>query len=142
MKIGKTMEELVIGEEGSFSKTITEVDIAVFAAITGDFNPMHMNESYARTTRFGKKIAHGGVAAGLVSPILGMQMPGVGTVPLEFKYKFLAPVYPGDTITCLGRLTEKDVKQNTVTVHFTFSNQEDKLVMECWAKAMPPRRAS
>jgi acyl dehydratase len=102
---------------------------------------MHVDEPYARSTRFGKRIAHGGVAAGLVSPILGMQMPGAGTVPLRFRYKYLAPVYPGDTITCLGRLTEKDLEHNSVTIHFKFSNQEDKLVLECLAEVAPPKKS-
>jgi 3-hydroxybutyryl-CoA dehydratase len=107
MQIGKTIEELAIGEEDSFSKTITDVDIAMFAAMTGDFNPLHMNEIYAQTTRFGKRLAHGGIAASLVAPLMGMKTPGLGTIALEFHYQYLAPVYSGDTITCVGKVINK-----------------------------------
>lgn len=142
MKVGKTMEELVIGEEASFSKTITEVDIAMFAAFTGDFNSMHMDEVYTSKTRFGRRIAHGGVAAALAPTILDMNLPGVGTFVQEVRYKYLAPVYPGDTITCTGKLIEKDMEQGLVTIHFTFSNQENTGVIEGWAKVIPPKKTA
>ena len=140
MKPGKSVEELVIGEEASFSKTITEVDIAMFAAFTGDFNSMHMDEVYTSKTRFGRRIAHGGVAAALAPTILDNSLPGLGTFVQEMRYKYLAPVYPGDTVTCIGRIVDKDVEQNIATVHFTFTNQENTGVIEGWAKVNPPKK--
>ncbi|NPV90854.1 MAG: MaoC family dehydratase [Firmicutes bacterium] len=142
MKPGKTMEELVIGEEASFSKTITEVDIAMFAAFTGDFNSMHMDEVYTSRTRFGRRIAHGGVAAALAPTILDNSLPGLGTLVQEMRYKYLAPVYPGDTITCTGKLIEKDVEQNLATVQFTFTNQDSSGVIIGWAKVIPPKKSA
>lgn len=142
MQIGKTIDELKVGEEASFTKTITEVDIAMFAAITGDFNPVHTNEIYAQKTHFGKRIAHGGIAAGLVAPILGMMLPGPGTIALEVRNKFLAPVYPGNTITCTGVVQEKDEERNIAAIYFTLNNENSVKVMECWAKVMPPKKVS
>lgn len=78
-ELGKSFEQLEIGEEASFSKTISETDIYLFASISGDFNPAHMNEDYAKTTKFKRRIAHGGgVPVNLCGPILGVKPPGPG----------------------------------------------------------------
>ena len=140
MKTGKTIDEISIGEEASFTKTITEVDIAMFAAMTGDFNPLHMDEVYAQKTRFGRRLAHGGIAASLVAPLMGMKVPGLGTIALEFHYKYLAPVFPGDTITCIGIVTDKDTERNIVSLRYTLTNQNGIKVIECYAKVMPPKK--
>ena len=96
---GKTYEALEIGESASFSKTITETDICMFAGISGDFNPVHVDEAYAKTTKFKTRIAHDPLSQSLIAPVLGTKLPGLGTVALELFTRFLAPVYPGDTIT-------------------------------------------
>ena len=87
---GKSYEELEIGEKASFSKTISESDIYMFAGLTGDFNPMHINAEYARTTRFKKRIAHGPLTQSLIAPVLGTRLPGLGTVALELFCRFKA----------------------------------------------------
>src|SRR5215218_2308823 len=92
-------EDLRLGQKASFGKTITESDIVLFAAVTGDTNPMHLNAEYAKTTIFGERIAHGMLAAGLITKVLGTQLPGPGTIYLSQSLKFRAPVRIGQTVT-------------------------------------------
>ena len=98
-KLGKTYDEIQIGEKASFTKTISETDVYLFAGISGDFNPLHVDEEYAKKTQFKKRIAHGGLAASLLAGVLGMKLPGLGTLALEVIQKFRNPVYFGDTVT-------------------------------------------
>ena len=106
-ELGKRYEELEIGEEASFSKTITETDVNLFAGISGDFNPLHTNEEYARRTPFKTRIAHGALPQSLIAPVLGIKLPGMGTVVVEITCRFKAPTFFGDTITATARVTEK-----------------------------------
>lgn len=92
-----TIEELTVGASASMSKTISETDVYLFAGITGDFNPAHINEAAARETRFGGRIAHGMLSAGLISAVLAMKLPGPGTIYLGQELKFTKPVRIGDT---------------------------------------------
>lgn len=87
---GLTMQELKLGQSASTSKTISEADVYLFAGITGDLNPAHVNEPYAEETRFGGRIAHGMLSAGLISAVIGMQLPGPGTIYMGQELKFLA----------------------------------------------------
>lgn len=89
-----------MGDKASFTKTVTDIDVWAFAGISGDFNPVHVNEEYAKNTRFGRRIAHGPVAMSLVAPVLGMMLPGPGTILVDLYTRYTAPVYPLDTITC------------------------------------------
>lgn len=97
---------LEIGSRASFTKTITEYDVSAFAGITGDFNPVHVNDEAAKESPFGRRIAHGMLTGSLISTVLGMKMPGEGTVYLEQNLKFTAPVYIGDTCTAKVEITE------------------------------------
>ena len=107
-----TIEELKIGQTSSFSKTITETDVYLFAGITGDFNPAHINAQYAANTQFKERIAHGMLSASLISTILGTSLPGKGTIYLGQQVKFLSPVRLGDTITVTVKVKEqKNVKE-------------------------------
>jgi 3-hydroxybutyryl-CoA dehydratase len=92
-------EDLRLGQKASFGKTITESDIVLFAAVTGDTNPMHLNAEYAKDGIFGERIAHGMLAAGLITKVLGTQLPGPGTIYLSQSLKFRAPVRIGQTVT-------------------------------------------
>ena len=94
--MGYTINELEIGQKASFSKTITETDIYLFAGVTGDINPAHVNEQYASNTFFKGRIAHGMLSAGLVSAVLGMRLPRRGTIYMGQTLAFTAPVYPGE----------------------------------------------
>lgn len=93
------MGQIQVGNVGTFTKTISECDIYSYAGITGDFNPIHINEEVAERSIFGHRIAHGMLVGGLISTVIGNVMPGHGAVYLEQNLKFRAPVYIGDTCT-------------------------------------------
>jgi len=90
--LGKSIGELELGESAERSKTITESDIVIYAGITGDFNPIHVNEEYAKKTIFGGRIAHGSLVSGLMAPVIGMQLPGMGSIAYQGEPRFQAPV--------------------------------------------------
>ncbi len=136
---GKTYEELEIGETASFSKTITETDICLFAGISGDFNPMHVDDDYASKTKFKARIAHGPLSQSLIAPVLGTKLPGLGTVAVELFSRFLAPVYPGDTITATAEVTKKMAAKKQIRLKLTWTNQKQDLVIEGEALVSPPR---
>lgn len=138
--IGKTYEEIRIGETASCSKTITEFDVYQFAGICGDFNPMHVNEIYASSTRFRSRIAHGPLTLSLVAPVLGTKLPGLGTVALEINCRFKAPVYFNDTVTASVEVIEKLSEKQWVRLKLTWLNQAQVTVAEGQALVMPPRR--
>ncbi len=98
-ELGLSYDRLELGMRASFSKTITETDVYLFAGISGDFNPMHVNEEFAALTPFGKRIAHGALPQSLIAPVLGMKLPGLGTIVVEVTTRFRAPTFFGDTIT-------------------------------------------
>jgi acyl dehydratase len=136
---GKSYDSLEIGEKASFSKTITESDMYMFAGISGDFNPLHVNEAYARQTQFKTRIAHGPLSQSLIAPVLGTKLPGLGTVALELFSRFKAPVYIGDTITASAQVSEKLEDKQWVRLKLTWVNQKDELVAEGKALVMPPK---
>lgn len=103
---GYDIEDLEIGMSATFSKTITETDIILFAGISGDINAVHLNEEYAATTAFKGRIAHGMLSAGLISAVLANRLPGPGTIYLDQRLQFLAPVRPGDTVHATVRVLE------------------------------------
>lgn len=97
--IGKTIHEIEVGDKAQFAKTVSESDVYLYAGITGDSNPAHINEEYAKKTVFKTRIAHGMLSAGFISAILGLHLPGPGTIYVSQTLQFLAPVRIGDTIT-------------------------------------------
>lgn len=97
---------LKIGQCASFGKTITEADINMFAGLSGDFNPIHINDIEAERSIFGKRIAHGMLSASFISAVLGMYLPGKGTIYLSQNLQFKEPVYVGDTVTAQVTVTE------------------------------------
>ncbi len=137
--IGKTIDELEVGEFSEFSKTISESDVYLYAGITGDFNPAHINEEYAKKTFFETRIAHGMLPAGFISAILGTKLPGPGTIYLKQELKFLAPVRMGDTITARVEITGIDKGKKKVTLKTTCVNQDGKTVLDGEAIVSPPR---
>lgn len=138
MDMGKTIQEIKIGDKASVAKTITETDVYLFAGISGDFNPMHCNEEYAKVTPFKTRIAHGALAMSLMAPVLGQKLPGLGTIAVETSTRYLAPVFFGDTIRAVGEVTAKDEGKNLVYMKFIWTNQRDILIAEGTATAMPP----
>ena len=137
---GKTMQEIHVGDVASFAKTISESDVYLFAGISGDVNPAHLNEEYAKGTMFKKRIAHGVLSLGLVSAVLGNQVPGPGTIYLKQEVKFLAPVYFGDTITAQIQVLEKVEERNRIRVRTWCTNQDGTIVLEGEAMVMPPKQ--
>ncbi len=96
--IGKTITELKVGEKAEFSKTISESDVYLYAGVTGDLNPAHINEEYAKHTFFKTRIAHGLLSAGLISTVIGNELPGPGSIYIRQELNFLAPVHMGDRL--------------------------------------------
>ncbi|HEM6190830.1 TPA: MaoC family dehydratase [Streptococcus suis] len=127
-----------VGQTGSFSKTITETDVVLFAGISGDLNPAHINEVEASKGMFKKRIAHGMLGASLISTVLGMYLPGPGTIYLGQNLKFLKPVAIGDTLTAMATIVEKDEK-GWLKLETTVTNQEGVVVISGQAKVIPPK---
>ncbi|MGQ9653042.1 MAG: MaoC family dehydratase [Thermodesulfobacteriota bacterium] len=138
--LGKGIDELLVGDAAEFSKTITEADVVLFAGVTGDLNPAHMDQVWAEGTRFGGRIAHGMLSAGLISAVLGMQLPGPGTIYLSQELRFLAPVRIGDTVTARVEVEEVIKGKNRVRLRTTCRNQEGTQVVDGVAWVMPPKR--
>jgi 3-hydroxybutyryl-CoA dehydratase len=135
---GKTIKEINIGDKASIGKTITETDVYLFAGITGDLNPAHMNEEVAKASIFKGRIAHGMLSAGLISAVLGMHLPGPGTIYMGQELKFTAPVRFGDTITAEVEVVEI-IKEKILKLKTVCTNQEGTVVLEGYATVMPPK---
>ena len=140
MTTGKSIQELSVGDLAEFSKTISETDIYLYAGITGDMNPAHINEEFASKTAFKSRIAHGMLTAGLISAILGNQLPGPGTIYLKQELAFTAPVYIGDTITASVRVSEILSEKKKIKLKTTCVNQDGKTVLDGEAQVMPPQK--
>ena len=121
---------LEIGASASLTKTFTDEDVRAFAAISGDKNPVHLDEDYAAQTQFKKRIAHGILTAGLISAILGTQLPGEGSIYLGQTLNFRAPVYLGDTITATVTIIKKHERKPIVTLETVCKNQDDVIVLD------------
>ena len=127
------MEErnnFTVGEHATRSKLITEADIEQFAKITGDVNPIHIDESYAVNTYFGDRIAHGMLVASLISAVLGNQLPGAGSIYLSQELRFLAPVHPGDVITARVEVISWDAEKGRIGLRTEITNQENNTVVK------------
>jgi acyl dehydratase len=131
--------KLEIGAQASRTKVISDADIRAFAEASGDTNPLHLNEAFAATTRFGRRIAHGMLTGSLVSAVLGNDLPGVGTIYLSQKFEFKAPVYLGDTITASVRVTDYRASNRIVTLHTTCTNQDGTIVLDGEAVVIAPK---
>ena len=136
--IKKSFEDIQVGQQTTFGKTITEADVFAFAGITGDFNPIHVKVEFAKTSMFGKRVAHGMLTASLVDQTL-TNLGGLGTIHLSETVKFLAPVFIGDTVTVVSEVVGKDAAKTRMTVKSTITNQEGKTVLEGEALIMMPR---
>lgn len=119
-------EDIRIGDSAEYAKTITEADILMFAAVSGDDNPVHINQEYAEQTMFGGRIAHGMLSASLISCVLGTRLPGPGTIYLSQSTRFKAPVKIGETVTARATVTELDPAKRRV-----------KLLTECFVSGKP-----
>jgi 3-hydroxybutyryl-CoA dehydratase len=140
MSNGYTFEDLAVGMTASTGKTITEADILMFAAVSTDTNPVHLNAEFAATTVFGERIAHGMLSAGLISAVLGTQLPGPGTIYMSQSLRFRAPVKIGETVTATVEVTALDPAKKRATLR-TVCTVGGRVVIDGEALVMPRARA-
>lgn len=133
-------QEIKIGQTARTSKQITHTDLTLYAAITGDFNPVHFDPVYSAHTRFKGPVAHGMIAAGLVSGLIGMKLPGPGTIYLKQTLDFLAPVKVDDVITACVEVVAL-LERNRVRLKTSCINQEAVMVLEMEGLVIAPKRA-
>jgi 3-hydroxybutyryl-CoA dehydratase len=134
-----TLEQLQVGDAAESSKTVTETDVALFAAISGDFNPLHMDAEYAAKSRFGARVAHGPLTLALCAGLLGTRLPGLGTIAVSNHIDYRRPVYIGDTVTTRVEVAELDTERGRATMALTWTNQKGDVVADGEAVVMPPR---
>jgi 3-hydroxybutyryl-CoA dehydratase len=126
----KSYDEFRVGDMATFSKTITEADILLFAAVSGDQYPLHVDEEYAKTTRFGRRAAHGMLTASLLSTVGGLILQKPGGLYVEQTLKFRRPVFLGDTLTATAELIELVPKRRRLHCKMTVVNQRGELVLD------------
>jgi 3-hydroxybutyryl-CoA dehydratase len=135
-------EELSVGQSAELSRTVTEADLVLFAGVTGDFNPLHVDETAAARSRFGGRVAHGLLSAGLVSAVLGTRLPGPGCIYISQTLRFTAPVRPGDTVTARVEITELLPDRRRVRLRTTCRRQDGEQVLEGEAEVWVPEGLS
>lgn len=133
------IEDIEIGMSRSLRKIITDRDIELFAEVSTDHNPVHLDDAYAQDTIFEGRIAHGMLTAGLISAVIGEQLPGHGTVYLGQSLKFLAPVRPGDMVEAIVTVTDMDIGKRRVTMD-TLCEIDGKKVLKGEAVVLAPSR--
>ena len=139
MELGKTIDQLNIGEKASLTKQITESDVFRFAEVTGDRNPIHIDPEYASRTRFKERIAHGMLTASLISAVIGNHLPGPGNIYVSQSLAFTAPVKVGDVIEAEVEIIEKIPERNRVRLRTVCRNQDGTVVIDGEAVVLPRR---
>lgn len=129
-------DDIKIGDTAALSKTISEHDVYAFAGLTGDFNPVHVNAEFAKESMFKERIAHGMISAGLISAVLGTELPGIDTIYMNQEVSFLAPVMYNDTLTATVECIEKDDAKHRIVFKTTVVNQHGKVVTDGKARVM------
>lgn len=132
---GYDIEDIQVGMRGTYAKTVTETDIILFAGVSGDNNPVHIDAEAAASTMFKERIAHGMLSAGFISAVLGTRLPGPGTIYLSQSLKFLAPVKIGDTVRAVCEVTAVTPEKKRVTMKTT-CYVKDKAVIDGEAELM------
>lgn len=135
----KTMDQIKLGDSAAFTKTVTETDIILYAGVSGDFNPAHMDAESAKSSMFGQRIAHGMLSAGFISNVLGTQLPGPGTIYMGQELRFVKPVFIGDTVTATVTVTERIEEKNRLKLDTVVTNQRGEAVITGTATVMPPK---
>jgi 3-hydroxybutyryl-CoA dehydratase len=139
MMQGLFLEDLSLGQSAELIRTVDEAAIVAFAAVTGDENPVHLDEAYAATTPFKTRIAHGMLSAGYISAVIGTKLPGPGAIYMSQALKFKRPVKIGDVVTARATITAIDAEKGRVTLE-TVCEVDGKAVLEGEALIMVPRR--
>jgi 3-hydroxybutyryl-CoA dehydratase len=133
------LEDLSVGQSAELIRTVQADDLVAFAAVTGDDNPVHLDEAFAKTTSFGGRIAHGMLSAGYISAVIGTKLPGSGAIYLEQTLRFRRPVRIGDEVTARAEVTAVDAERARITLATT-CRVAGKVVVEGEATIMVPRR--
>jgi len=134
-----TFDDLEMGQTASITRTVTDHDIRLFAAVSGDTNPVHLDAEFAAGTMFKERIAHGMFTAGLISNVIAMELPGPGTIYLGQDMRFERPVKIGDTVTVTVEVIEKIDGKNFVKLSSIATNQDGKTVVSGVSTVMPPK---
>ena len=134
------MTEIKIGQKAFVEKTISEENVRHFAEISGDDNPLHLDEAYAAGSRFGKRVVHGMLAASLISRVIGTKLPGKGTIYLSQSLKFLKPVFIGDTVRAEVEITKLDTERGRITLETRVIRQDGECVLAGEALVIPPEK--
>lgn len=137
---GKCIGEISVGDWAEVAKTISESDVYTYAGVTGDFNPAHVNEHYASSTFFKRRIAHGLLSAGLISNVLGTQLPGTGSLYISQDLNFTAPVFIGDTVTARVEVVTVMDAKNRVALKTICTNQDGVVVIHGTALMSPIKK--
>ena len=137
MKKGKTFADLAVGMQVSIENTVSEQDVIDFARVSGDYNPLHLDEEYAKTTQFKTRIAHGALTASYISAVLGNDLPGPGSVFMDLNLKFVRPVKIGDTVISTAEVVAMEERGYRVTLAVK-GETNGKIVMKGEAKVMVP----
>lgn len=132
-----SIEQIEVGMQVSYSQTITDADVKAYAGLSGDNNPIHMSDEYAKNSRFKARIAHGLFSAGFFSALFGTRLPGSGCVYVSQNLLFKAPVYLQDTVEAVVCVKAVNVRKRTITFH-TYCTVKDKLVIDGEAKIYVP----
>ena len=130
------IDELQVGQAAEMAKTVTEADIALFAGVTGDFNPVHVDAVAAAQSRFGERIAHGMLSAGFISAVIAMRLPGPGSIYLSQSLRFTKPVRIGDTVTTRVEVVEVIAPKRRLRLATVCRNQNGETVVEGEAVVM------
>lgn len=140
MQQGFYFDELTIGQSAEMARTVGAHDLALFAEVSGDTNPVHLDDAYAKTTTFGGRIAHGMLSAAYISAVLGTRLPGPGAIYLSQSLRFRRPVRIGDEVTARVTVKALDEKRSHVTLE-TVCLVGGKTVLDGEALVMAPKRA-
>lgn len=122
--------DLKIGDKAHLSKTITDADVVLFAGLTGDFNPVHLDEEFAKDSLFERRVAHGVLGVGMISAVIGTDLPGINSIYLGQDLKFVSPVFIGDTLTAEVEIIKKRDDKKIITLKTIVRNQRDENVIE------------
>jgi 3-hydroxybutyryl-CoA dehydratase len=139
--LGRTADELTVGDRASVSKIVSETDIHLYVGMTGDLNPLYTDESYAATQRYHGRVAPGALTAGLVIAVISTRLPGPGSILEREDLRFTAPVRPGDTITAFAEVIEVIASRGRVRLSTVCKNQDGVVVLEGEVVVLPPTPA-
>lgn len=139
MERSRTFDEIRLGDRAALVRTWTESETVRCARLIGDTNPLHLDEVYCQTTRFGRRIVHGALTASMIPTFAGTCLPGPGTIGAGFSVEYVAPVFFADTVTLTGTVVGKDPTRHRVTLEVVGVNQRNEVVLRGRAMVVPPR---